>query len=70
MKREFGLISIFILIVASCWLAAPARAQVGNSGSIDGIVKDPAGAAVQNATVTISNPVSGLERSTTSGADG
>jgi Carboxypeptidase regulatory-like domain/TonB-dependent Receptor Plug Domain len=33
-------------------------------------VKDPSGAAVGNAKVELSNPVSGLTRSTTTGADG
>ena len=33
--------------------------QLGNSGSIEGVVKDPSGAAVVNATVEIKDPVSG-----------
>jgi Carboxypeptidase regulatory-like domain/TonB-dependent Receptor Plug Domain len=45
-------------------------AQSGNSGSIEGTVKDPSGASVANATVEISNPVTGLKRSTVTGADG
>jgi hypothetical protein len=43
---------------------------MGNSGSIEGTVKDPSGAVVANATVQISNPVSGYSRTTSTGADG
>jgi len=50
--------------------AAPGRAQGGNSGSIEGVVKDPSGAEVANATVVISDVVSGFNRETTTGTDG
>jgi Carboxypeptidase regulatory-like domain len=49
---------------------SPAFAQIGNSGSIEGTVKDPSGAAVPNATVQIVNPVSGLDRTTSTASDG
>lgn len=45
-------------------------AQSGNAGSIEGTVKDQSGAAVENAKVEISNPVTGLQRSTVTAADG
>src|SRR6202521_1655516 len=52
-------------------LGFPASAQsVGNSGSINGTVVDPTGAVVAKATVEIRNPVSGLDRSTTTDAAG
>jgi hypothetical protein len=44
--------------------------QVGNSGSIEGTVKDPSGAAVAGATVEINYGVSGFIRTATTGADG
>ena len=47
-----------------------ASAQLGNSGSIDGVVKDPSGGVITNATVEITNPVSGFTRKTTTGSDG
>jgi hypothetical protein len=44
--------------------------SVGNSGSINGTVVDPTGAVVAKATVEIRNPVSGLDRSTTTDVAG
>ena len=68
MRSGFRGFALFILHYAVFVLAA--GAQVGNSGSIEGVVKDPSGATVANASVEISNPVSGYLRTTTSGADG
>jgi len=50
--------------------AAPAKAQMGNSGSIEGVVKDPSGGVIAGATVEISYAVSGFHRETTTGSDG
>jgi hypothetical protein len=46
------------------------RSIQAQSASITGTVVDPSGGVVPNATVTIHNPVSGLERSTTTDAAG
>jgi hypothetical protein len=43
---------------------------MGNSGSIEGVVNDASGGAVANATVEVSNPVSGFNRQATTGNDG
>jgi hypothetical protein len=51
-------------------LALPGFGQVGNSGSIEGVVKDPSGSAVGNVSIEISNPVSGFRREVTAGSDG
>ncbi len=56
----------FVLVVT----AGPAKAQVGNSGSIEGVVKDPSGGVVAGATVEISYPVSGFQRKAATDADG
>jgi len=50
--------------------ARPCLAQLGNSGSIEGMVKDPSGAAIPSATVEIRDPVSGYLRSTKTLTDG
>jgi Carboxypeptidase regulatory-like domain/TonB-dependent Receptor Plug Domain len=62
--------ALFVLGLSFLFSAVPSRAQLGNSGSIEGVVKDPSGAAVANATVEISYAVSGFQRQTTTGADG
>jgi Carboxypeptidase regulatory-like domain/TonB-dependent Receptor Plug Domain len=50
---------------------APARTQAaGNSGTITGTVTDPSGAVIPNATVTLTNALSGLNRTTTSDSSG
>ena len=64
-------IRLFSAVVSVFFLfAAAIRAQQGNSGSIEGTVKDASGGAVANATVEIDSPVSGFTRVASSGADG
>ena len=50
-------------------LAFPAAAQV-SSTSLRGQVRDPSGALIPGATLTVKDAATGLERSTKSGADG
>ena len=59
-----------MLVLLTGWFVAPARAQTGNSGTIEGSVKDPSGAAVPAAEVEIANPVSQYRRTATTGQDG
>src|ERR1700689_2027691 len=61
-----------VLFVSLAFLlaGAPGFAQSGNSGSIEGKVKDPSGSTVAGATVEITYPVSGYTRTATSGSDG
>ena len=47
-----------------------AFAQLGNSGSIEGVVKDPSGAAVPTVTVEIKDRVSGYLRTTVTNSEG
>jgi hypothetical protein len=63
-------ITLFAWALSMLLCVARISAQSGNAGSVEGTVKDPSGAAVANATVEISNPVSSFERSVTTGADG
>src|SRR5216683_458914 len=70
MIRTFRWIAWSALSLLLVFCAAPLKAQLGNSGSIDGVVKDPSGATVPNAKVEISNPVTGYHRETTTDSDG
>ena len=51
-------------------LAPPGKAQLGNSGSIEGVVKDQSGSSIPGAKVEITNPVSGFRREATTDTDG
>jgi len=66
-SRQF---SSLVLVLSLLLCTARVFAQTGNAGSIEGVVKDPSGAAVANAKVEITNPVSAVKRSTVTGADG
>jgi hypothetical protein len=71
--RLRGSSSIYVVFVwglALLFAAGPAKAQLGNSGSIEGVVMDQSGGAVPNANVAISNPVTGFQRSAMTGTDG
>src|SRR5580704_3070364 len=68
MLKRLG--SYSILAVVLLFSALPGWGQVGHSGSIEGVVKDPSGGVVAGATVDISYPVSGYRRQTTTGSDG
>lgn len=61
---------ILTMIFVCLTVAGPASAQLGNSGSLEGFVKDPSGAVIEGAHVDIRNPVSGFQRSTVTGKDG
>src|SRR5260370_17702248 len=61
---------VMVLGLVLLFAASPAKAQLGNSGSIDGVVKDPSGAVIAGAKVEISFPVTGYQRQTTTGSDG
>jgi hypothetical protein len=65
--RSYGFL---VLSVYSLLFAVPARAQLGNSSSIEGVVKDQSGASVPGAKVEITNPVSHFQRETTTDTDG
>src|SRR5271155_2802144 len=60
----------FFLVLVAFATASTAAAQTGNSANVTGTVTDPSGGVVANASVSMHNPVSGLERSTTTDATG
>src|ERR1700687_6217660 len=67
---EKSLHAAFIVFFCLAFGFHASAQSVGNSGSINGTVVDPTGAVVAKATVEIRNPVSGLDRSTTTDSAG
>ncbi len=62
---------LFWMLTAVCLFSLfTAHGLQAQSASISGTVVDPSGGVVVNATVTIHNPVSGLERSATTDSSG
>ena len=57
-------------LLALGFAALSASAQSGNAGAVHGAVTDPSGAVIPNATVHLSNQVSGLDRTATTDATG
>ena len=70
MMKHLSISVVFVLGLMLFFAAGPAKAQLGNSGSIDGVVKDPSGGVVVGANVEISFPVTGYQRQTATGNDG
>jgi len=68
MLKRLG--SYSILAIVLLFSAAASWAQLGNSGSIEGVVKDQSGASVPGAKVEIGNPVSSFHREATTDSDG
>src|SRR6202158_5900394 len=63
--RAFVIATFYFVLFVSV-----ASAQLGNAGSIEGVVKDSSGGAVVNATVEIKYPVTGYSRTTQTSGDG
>lgn len=65
--------SLCILILSLGMAAYPglvAGQNLGSAGTINGTVKDPSGAVIPGATVTIHNPVTSFERKASTDASG
>src|SRR6266849_4887625 len=71
-QRNIVRISFAFLMFCSAISVAPvpAKAQALNAGTVTGVVIDPNGAVVPNATVTIANAITGYTRTTTTDAEG
>ncbi|HEY2545707.1 MAG TPA: TonB-dependent receptor [Candidatus Acidoferrum sp.] len=61
---------IAFLVLGFVFLFGSGQARGQASGIIDGVVKDPSGGVVANASVEIRDPVSGYQRTFTTGPDG
>jgi hypothetical protein len=70
MLKRLSICTVFVLGFVLLLTAGPANAQLGNAGSIEGVVKDSSGGVVAGAKVEISYAVSGYQREMTTGSDG
>jgi len=70
MRSVFSYLAVLLLSLGVALSGATAFAQVGNSGTILGTVKDASGGAIGGASVEITNPVSGYTRYASTGSDG
>ncbi|HEX3557618.1 MAG TPA: TonB-dependent receptor [Pyrinomonadaceae bacterium] len=62
--------ALLLLAVAAATVAPVAAQALGSAGTVTGVITDPNGAVVPNASVTIANPVTGYTRTVNTGADG
>jgi len=70
MLKRLSICIVFVLGFVLLFTTGPAKAQLGNAGSIEGVVKDASGGVVVGAKVEISYSVTGYQRETTTGSDG
>jgi len=70
MRRWLSWISPAAVVAFGLALAGSMPALAQESGAVEGIVKDPTGAVVSGATVTIYNPVSHFQQSTATNSAG
>ncbi|PYT71170.1 MAG: hypothetical protein DMG39_13775, partial [Acidobacteria bacterium] len=68
--KRLSICVVLVLGIVLSFGTGASEAQVGNSGSIEGVVKDPSGGVVAGAAVEISYAVSGFHRETTTASDG
>src|SRR5437016_3485827 len=62
--------ALLVSLVIFSTMSAPARAQALSAGTVSGVVVDPNGAVVANASVTIANSITGYKRSASTDSDG
>ena len=70
MPSTRGTILRILPLFVFCLAAIAAQAQSGNAGAIRGTVTDPSGAVIAGATIHLTNPNSGVDRTVTSDAQG
>src|SRR6266478_4003748 len=68
MQMNFRKITLSVFVLSLFLCATSSWAQ--SSGSIEGVVKDSSGGVLSNATVEISNRVTGFHRETATGSGG
>src|SRR6201996_6498482 len=68
-RRIWFLAALFQLLSLAAWVSPAAMAQQGTA-TINGVVKDPSGAAIPNARVELINVGTSVVRSTSTNSDG
>jgi hypothetical protein len=63
-------LALFLLVVACVGSALPAWAQSTSSGTVAGLISDPSGAVVSDATVTLVDPSTNVARTAPTNATG
>jgi hypothetical protein len=69
MARRYFQAGVFVFLLLLT-MANPVRAQVLSTGGISGLVVDQSGGVIANATVTISDPLTGFTRTATANPSG
>ena len=59
-----------LVLLFALGLSVPGRAQLGNEGSIEGIVTDSSGAVIPGATIVVSNDARGIQRTVKTNSSG
>lgn len=70
MKRNFRSFACILCAIVSVMFAISSMAQTSTTGTVEGVVADPNGAVVPNASITLSGPNLIRPQSVTAGADG
>ena len=70
MLKHLSINAVLILGFVLSFTASRTSAQLGNSGSIEGVVKDVSGGVIPGAKIEVSNPVSRFSREATTDANG
>ena len=70
MKRSVNLLAVCFLLIFTAMLLPSAIWGQGGEGSIVGHIKDSTGGVINGATITVTNPATGLKRTVQSDSDG
>jgi len=69
-KAQRNILSLACAILFLFSMMISVKAQGLSAGTVGGVVVDPNNAIIPNATLTLSNPVTGYKRTAATGTDG
>src|SRR5215213_5268471 len=70
MKKNIKFFALAVFAVVSLFFVTATMAQTSTTGSVEGVISDPNGAVVPNASVTLSGPNLMGSQTTTTDSDG